>query len=363
MLLEWICRKVRTLVYQIQERMYDQEDEVVQRAKKRKRFRLYLYNPAEDRSRRTLIFLSGVALAAVFIFSASQLIGYGADYLQARKASEAMRRAYYEQEEPTEAAITAMPEATAVPEATPEAAAAAFTAAPVVTVVPAATSEAAQRLPEVKYPNNPYGIVNSRFQKLKRQNADIVGWLTIDGMIDEAVVQRDNQYYLNRDYLGYHNVNGAIFLDENCDLRTRPYTYMLYGHNMKSGLMFGALRNYENPTYYHNNPFITFDTAYENGRDVVFSVATISLDAKNWRYVNLVWLLSSSQSLREKAISSLNRFSVYQNGIDVKADDQLLMLITCVDESTERRIVTARRIREGEKEEDLHKLVRKIRLK
>lgn len=362
MLLEWICRKVRTLLYQVQERMYDQEDEVVQRGNKRKRFRLYLYNPAEDRGRRLLILLSGAALAAVFIFSATQLIGYGADYLQARRASEAMRRAYYEQEESTAAPVTAPPETTAVPQSTPEETAAP-TAAPEVTSVPAATSEAAQRLPEMQYPNNPYRIVSSRFQKLKRQNSDIIGWLTIDGMIDEAVVQRNNHYYLDRDYLGYHNVNGAIFLDENCDLRARPYTYMLYGHNMKSGLMFGGLRNYENPIYYHNNPFITFDTAYEDGRYVVFSVATISLDAKNWRYVNLVWLLSSSQSLREKAISSLNRFSVYQNGIDVKADDQLLMLITCVDESTERRIVTARRIRDGEDEAKLHKLVRTIRLK
>ena len=31
-------------------------------------------------------------------------------------------------------------------------------------------------------------------------------------MLDEAVVQRDNSYYLNRDYRGYHNANGAIFL-------------------------------------------------------------------------------------------------------------------------------------------------------
>lgn len=60
-------------------------------------------------------------------------------------------------------------------------------------------------------------------------------------------------------------MNGAIFLDESCDLSTRPYTLMLYGHNMKSGAMFGNLRNYENLTYYKNNPFIKFDTAYEDG--------------------------------------------------------------------------------------------------
>jgi len=363
MLLEWIRRKVRTLLYEVQERMYDQEDERVERGKKHKRFRFYLYNPAQDRSRRLLMLLCGAALAVVFIFSASQLIGYGMDYARARRASNALRQAYYEPEETSLAVAEETPLPTDTPAPTAETVIIQPTDAPQTTSVPAATAQTAQRLPEVKYPGNPYAIVSTRFQKLKRQNQDIVGWLTIDGMIDEAVVQRNNSYYLDRDYLGYHNVNGAIFLDENCDLRTRPYTLMLYGHNMKSGLMFGGLRNYENPTYYHNNPFITFDTAYENGRYVVFSVATISLDAKNWRYVNLAWLISSSVSLREKAISSLNRFSLYHSGIDVNSDDQLLMLITCVDEKTDRRIITARRIRDDENEEELHKRVRTIRLK
>lgn len=307
-----------------------------------------------------MILAAGAALVAVFAFSAIQLVSYGLDYAEAMRASAALRQAYYDPAEEISSASPAPTESpTSAPTETPVETAASLLAAgsPTPTVTPN------QRLAQMKYPGNPYNIISSRFQKLRRQNVDIIGWLTIEEMIDEAVVQRDNEYYLDRDYQGYHNVNGAIFLDENCDLRTRPYTLMLYGHNMKSGLMFGGLRNYENPTYYHNNPFITFDTAYENGRYVVFSVATISLDAADWRYVNLSWLISSSVSLRSKAISSLNRFSVYKNVIDVQPEDQLLLLITCVDDPDDRRIITARRIREGETEEDLHKLVRTIRLK
>lgn len=365
MLLDRVRYLLKSAYYQAMSGQQDLQDAPVERKRIHKRGRWYFYNPAFDRSKRLMALISGVALMAVFLFSAGKLLGYAADYLGARHASEEMRQAYYEMVEITEApalaAETDVPEITAEPTVVP--ATTATAQATVEQVSPAPTDAAQQRLTQVKYPNNPYTIVSSRFQKLKRQNQDIVGWLTIDGMLDEAVVQRDNEYYLNRDYRGYHNVNGAIFLDENCDLRTRPYTLMLYGHNMKSGLMFGGLRNYENPTYYHNNPFITFDTAYEDGRYVVFSVATISLDAKNWRFVNLSWLISSSVSLRSKAISSLNRFSIYQNGIDVEVDDQLLLLITCVDEPNDRRIITARRIRDGESEAELHKKVRTIRLK
>ena len=75
---------------------------------------------------------------------------------------------------------------------------------------------------------NPYALIQKRFERIRRQNQDIIGWLTIDDLLDMAVVQRDNTYYLNRDYQGYHNVNGAVFLEESCDLRTRPYPAALW---------------------------------------------------------------------------------------------------------------------------------------
>ena len=313
----------------------------------------------QSRRKRLLAALLGVALGVVFLVSAVNLISYGFEYVQHRIAAEELRQVYYAvEEEPSPSVPTAVPT-----EAPTEAPTAAPTALPESTPSPLPTSTPQARLPKVRYPNNNYAIASSRFQKLKRQNEDIIGWLTITDMVDEAVVQRNNTYYLDRDYKGYHNKNGAIFLDEVIDLRTRPYTLMLYGHNMKSGLMFGGLRNFENPTYYRRSPFITFDTAYEDGKYVIFAVGTISTDAKNWRYVNFAHLLSSSIPLRTQAIASVNRFSVYNGLIDVQPEDQLLILVTCVDAVEDRRIVAARRIREGESEDELLALVRRTRLK
>ena len=209
-------------------------------------------------------------------------------------------------------------------------------------------------LPPREYASNPYGIIHDKFQKLRRRNVDVVGWLTIDGILDEAVVQRDNEYYLRRDYLGYHNANGAVFLDERCVLQGgRPYTFMLYAHNMKSGAMFGALRNYENISFYRNNPFITFDTIYEDGRYVVFAVSTISLYWEDQTYVDFNGLMSNDTALRQKSINALKAYSTVISGIDVQADDQLLLLITCVGDTDQRRVVAARRIREDETETEL----------
>lgn len=303
-----------------------------------------------------------VALLCVAVFSASQIIGYLVQLHNSRQTSAALRELYYAESDADSAEQTAAISAATAPTDTP-----APTATPSPTLkaaldtgaLPDATPRT--RLEAVPYPGNPYRITQSRFIKLQRQNSDIIGWLTIDGLLDEAVVHRDNEYYLRRDYRGYHNDNGAVFLEETCDLKTRPYTYMLYAHNMKSGAMFGCLRNYENKTFYESNPFITFDTAYEDGRYVIFAISTIKTDTTRWGFVDFSRLCSPRIEWREAEIASLRTQSMYANGIDVTADDQLLLLITCTGESIERRVVAARRIRPDETEEQLLKLVQHTR--
>ncbi|MGN0745899.1 MAG: class B sortase [Aristaeellaceae bacterium] len=294
----------------------------------------------------------------VLLLCAGRLTGYFAAYISSRQASADLRAIYYEAEDGPEASAEAAysPEPTAAP-AVEATAPPAPTAAATMEPAPIATPRTC--LEPVSYPENPYGIVSSRFTRLRRQNSDIIGWLRIDGLLDEAVVQRDNSYYLNRDYRGYHNVNGAIFLDENCGLDTRPYTLPLYGHNMKTGAMFGCLRNYENASFYHANPWVTLDTMYEDGRYVIFAVATVSTDAADRHYLSFGQLLSASIASREAALASLKRLSLYSCHIDVAAEDQLLLLITCTGDDSERRIVAARRVREGEDEAQLSRLVRR----
>ena len=178
-----------------------------------------------------------------------------------------------------------------------------------------------------------------------------------DKMLDEAVVQRDNVYYLDHDALGKQNVNGALFLDSGISLKTRPYTYIIYGHNMKSGAMFGNLRNYENRTFYHNDPFITFDMMYETGRYVIFAAGSVSVEERGRNYVDFYALRSANVPERQAAIEALIAASVHTYPIDVQVDDQLLVLVTCVEKDEYRRVVAARRIREGEDEATLKNLV------
>lgn len=335
-----------------------QKDTPIERGSVHRQQRWFIYLPRNTRTRRIALQLATAVLSVVFVISAGNLLGYGAEYLSSIIASYSLRHTYQEERRQEDQRTPIPAESTATPVPTPES-----SQLPPDEETPLPTATPVERLKAVPYPNNPYTIMSSRFSKIRRQNKDIIGWLTIDGLVDEAVVQRDNQYYLNRDYKGYHNNNGAIFLDEVTSLRTRPYTLMLYGHNMKSGRMFGGLRNFEDLTFYRKNPFITFDTIYEDGRYVIFAACTISTNVKNWRYVNWSHMNSTSVALRKEAIDSLFRFSVYGRYIDVQPDDQILLLVTCVAEEEDRRVIAARRLRDGETEEELLKSVQKTRKK
>lgn len=313
----------------------------------RKKLRRYTYVPATLTRRRQRLGIM-VLLCCVMVFSAWQLISYGVDYFAAQNASDELRELYHEEtEEPT-----ASPTPTEAPTPTP-------TLPPEATSIPTATP--ATKLDAMRYPGNPYNAISTTFQKLRRQNADIVAWLNIPGLLDEAVVQRDNSYYLKRDYKGYHNVNGAIFLDEGTDLSTRPYTLLVFGHNMKTGAMFGCLRNYETLSFYQKNPFISFNTMYEDGQYVIFSIAQLSLNPKDANYFSFGQLNTNNIAWRQEAIESLISRSAFYTSLDVQPEDQLLLLVTCVEDDEERRVVAARRLRDGETTEEVQHIINRAK--
>ena len=292
----------------------------------------------------------------VLLFGLVKLIGYGMDLISSRQAANKLQAIYYAA--PTETPIAVTPEPTALPTPVPTPT---ETAAP--TPSPAPAQSPIPRLAALAYPQNPKLQISSRFKALRKESKDIVGWLSIHRMLDEAVTQRDNVYYLDHDATGNSNVNGALFLDSAIGLKTRPYTYIIYGHNMKNGTMFGSLRNYENSTFYHNDPFITFDTLYESGRYVIFAAGSVSTEEHGNNYVDFFSLRSANIPERQAAIDVLISASVHTCTVDVQADDQLLVLVTCVEKDEERRVVVARRIREDEDEAELKKLVQKSRKK
>ena len=290
-----------------------------------------------------------VLFVSLFIFGGVKLVGYIGDLLSSIAASKEMRQVYHGEPTPAPAAVTAAPDTPApsvLPALSPSPSA---TVAPIVTNIP--------QLKKVSYPGNPNLQINRRFKALRKENRDIVGWLTMNTLLDEPVTQRDETYYMDHDILGKPNVNGALFLDSGISLKTRPYSLVIYGHNMKTGAMFGCLRNYENLAFYHSNPFISFNSIYEEGRYVFFAVGCVSTEPRTRHYVDFIAINSTDYLERKSVIDTLIVASVHSCFVDVNPEDQLLILVTCTEKDGDRRMLAARRVRDGENEAELKKIV------
>ena len=299
--------------------------------------------PAQQRKKLLCLFLAVLACALV-VWGAVGLIRYFSD-LSASRQTAAELRSIYDQPVPATEAPAA--DVTAVP-VPPTAVPATEVPVPAETPVPADYG----LLPAVPYPYNSSLRISDRCTDLRRKGKYFTGWLRMDS-VDEPVVLKDNSYFLTRDATGKKNVNGAIFMDSGTRLETRPYTVILYGHNMKSGSMFGRLRKYRDSGYLRKNRFITFDTLYEDGRYAVFAAAEINVVPGTSGYFDIWSLDDHTRAGREAAIRKLESRSFSGVAVDVQPEDQILLLVTCVEDDDYRLVVAARRLRDSETESTL----------
>lgn len=98
-------------------------------------------------------------------------------------------------------------------------------------------------------------------QALITENADCIGWLSIDGTnISYPVMHTpsDPQKYLRRNFYGKYSQSGVPFLDGRCDLQNT--NLIIYGHNMKNGTMFSDLKKYVNIEFLNTHRTVKFET-------------------------------------------------------------------------------------------------------
>ena len=93
------------------------------------------------------------------------------------------------------------------------------------------------------------------------ENADCIGWLSIDGTnISYPVMHTpsDPQKYLRRNFYGKYSQSGVPFLDGRCDLQSS--NLIIYGHNMRNGTMFSDLKRYVDRDFLNANRTVKFET-------------------------------------------------------------------------------------------------------
>jgi hypothetical protein len=214
-----------------------------------------------------------------------------------------------------------------------------------------------QRTKVSEYTGNPFGTVREPFVTLRKENPDIIGRLSINGILDELVVQRDNLHYLTRNAFGEKDAAGAVFADESCPIDSPPENLLLRGRSSESGRLFAGLLNYVSggAEFVRRNALLRMDTLYEEGEYVIFAVILASSIRDTPEYFNYAGSPSFQSDWHMGTyVGGARQHSLYQIPVDVQPSDRLLTIATLGNGAEkESLVIVARKLRPGETAQSL----------
>lgn len=173
--------------------------------------------------------------------------------------------------------------------------------------------------------------------ELQKINPDCVGFITInDTTVDYPIVQKDNSYYLNHNFMNESASAGAIFLDEKCDVADD--LLLIHGHHMKSGAMFGALKNYKKENFRNEHKTILFDDGTEKKEYRIFGVAMVDLTKDNYFHYDEI---PSSLDEKKTYINTFLKTAIWKDAglLDSEFEKKMILLSTCEYGTQDQRLV------------------------
>ena len=188
-------------------------------------------------------------------------------------------------------------------------------------------------------PSSYYTKYNQIFDELSSINNETVGWINVNNTkVNYPVVQHtDNDYYLKRDFNKKNNSYGWIYMDYRNNIYNLSNNTIIWGHNLRNGMMFGTLRYVTNESWYKNpdNQLITFNTKVKNMKWKIFSIYKIPV-TNDYLYANF-GDLDEFQSF----LDMIRGRSMYDFGVNVSKEDHILTLSTCGPTSATRLVIHA----------------------
>lgn len=191
-------------------------------------------------------------------------------------------------------------------------------------------------------------VMLERFEKLYEENNDLVAWISIEGMkIDYPVMQcEDDEYYLHHDFYGNEDKYGCLYVRNKADVND-GVNFIIYGHNMRDGSMFGDLDLYQDESFYPDYSLISFDTLYEERTYEIISVFRSQIynsDDEVFKYYQ--FYEADTEEEFDYFYKNIKELSMYDTGVTAEFGDTFLILSTCAYHVEDGRLaVVAKRCR------------------
>ncbi len=205
--------------------------------------------------------------------------------------------------------------------------------------------------PEIKVsdpelPKEP--VMLARFEKLYEENKDLTAWISIEGMvIDYPVMQcEDDEYYLHHDFYGKEDKYGCLYVRDRADVEN-GVNFIIYGHNMRDGSMFGDLDLYRDENFCREHSMISFDTLYEERVYEIISVFRSQIyDSDDEVFKYYQFYEADTEEDFDLFYENIKELSLYDTGVTAEFGDTFLTLSTCAYHVEDGRfVVVAKRCR------------------
>lgn len=189
--------------------------------------------------------------------------------------------------------------------------------------------------------------IMDKFKDLYEQNSDLTGWLSIpETVIDYPVMQcGDNEYYLHHNFDREEDKYGCLFVKDIADVNTPGTNFIIYGHNMKDGSMFGDLDKYREKIFYEGHSEIIFNTLYEERHYTILAVFLSHVYKSNeegFKYYQ--FYQADTEDEFRLFYENIMDMALYETGITAEFGDTFLTLSTCAyHEEDGRLVVVAKR--------------------
>lgn len=170
------------------------------------------------------------------------------------------------------------------------------------------------------------------FDKLRKINEDICGWLYSEGTPINYPVARaaNNNYYLHRTLEGEYAYAGTLFLDYRNSGDFTDVNSIIYGHNMKNDTMFGTLLEYRENEYFSKHSELYLLTPLRNYKIKLIAGAYV---------LNTSEIYNLSMEDAEEIICNLLDNSTFKSGYNYSKEDRFITLSTCINENSNTRYI------------------------
>lgn len=167
------------------------------------------------------------------------------------------------------------------------------------------------------------------FNSLCADYPDVVGYIYSANTNIKYPIQygKGNDYYLVNDVKGNTNNNGSIFIEQVNSSSFADDNTIIYGHNMKSGLMFANLTLYKDKGYYSSHPYLYIYTPSQNYRLDLYAGFVCEHDDEVY-----------STSLSQEQLQAMGAKSTFVSNIGVPTG-KTVTLSTCSYEFDNARYV------------------------